>query len=81
MIIEAKEDELALAAKLREAGASDEMITEYRRYLAGGNRHGQADVLCRLKKLQTERLRMSREKLACLDYIIARMEKTHSSSL
>ena len=81
MIIGVKEDELTLTAKLREAGASDEMIAEYRRYLAGGNRHGQEDVLCRLKKLQREKLRTSREKLACMDYIIARIEKTNTSTL
>ena len=72
-----KED-LTLIEKLREAGATDEMIAQYQVCLSSENRHGQECVLCRLKKMQSERLQKSREKLACLDYIIARIEQTHN---
>ena len=61
---------------LKEAGATDDMILEYQRYLDSGNKQGQKRVLCRFRRIQSDALKRDREKLACLDYIIARVEKT-----
>ena len=62
--------------KLKEAGASDDMISRLQRYLDCENSKGQQRLLERCRRLQAERLQNDREKLACLDYIIARVEKT-----
>ena len=72
-----KQDTL-ISQKLREAGVTDDMIAQYRRYLESGNRQGQERLLCRFRRMQNDRLRQEREKLACLDYIIARVEKTQA---
>ena len=62
--------------KLRETGATDDMIAQYQRYLESGNRQGQERLLCRFRRMQNDRLKRDREKLSCLDYIIAKVEKT-----
>ena len=61
---------------LRKAGAADDMIQEYQRYLDSGNKQGQKRLLCRFRRIQSDALKRDRERLACLDYIIARVEKT-----
>ena len=66
--------------KLRETGATDEMIEQYQRYLESGNRQGQERLLCRFRRMQNDRLNQDRDRLACLDYIIARVERTQAFS-
>lgn len=60
---------------LKYAGADDYMISLYQRYLDAGNKQGQERVLCRCRRLQNEKLKSNREKLARLDYMIAKVEK------
>ena len=72
-----KQDTL-ISQKLREAGVTNDMIAQYQHYLESGNRQGQEWLLCRFRRMQNDRLRQNREKLACLDYIIARVEKTQA---
>ena len=62
--------------KLMMLGAPDDMIVQYQRYLDSGDRQGQERLLCRFRRTQNETLTRDREKLACLDYIIAKVEKT-----
>ena len=64
--------------KLREIGATDDMIAQYERYLESGNRQGQERLLCRFRRMQQDRLNEDREKLACLDYIISKVERTQT---
>ena len=71
-----KED-LTFSQKLKEAGADDDLIEQYQRYTDSGNRRGQERVLCRCRRIKNDMLKEDKEKLACLDYIIARVEKTH----
>ena len=66
--------------KLRETGATDEMIEQYQRYLESGNRQGQERLLCRFRRMQNDRLNQDRDRLACLDYIIAKVERTQAFS-
>ena len=63
--------------RLKEAGVPDDLISQYQRYAESGNRHGQECVLRRCRMIKNDTLKEDREKLACLDYIIARVEKTH----
>ena len=72
-----KQDTL-ISQKLREAGVTDAMIAQYWLYLESGNRQGQERLLYRFHRMQNDKLRQEREKLACLDYIIARVEKTQA---
>ena len=62
--------------RLRETGVPDDMILQYQHYLDSGNKQGQERLLCRFRRIQNDTLKRDREKLACLDYIIARVEKT-----
>ena len=71
-----KED-LTLNQRLKDAGAPDDLIAQYQRYVESGNRHGQECVLRRCRRIKNDTLKEDREKLACLDYIIERVEKTH----
>lgn len=66
----------AFSQKLKEIGVTDDMILQYQCYLDSGNKQGQKRLLCRFRKVQNDALKRDREKLACLDYIIARVEKT-----
>ena len=63
--------------RLKEAGAPDDLIAQYQRYADSGDKQGQERVLCRCRRIKNDTLIEDREKLACLDYIIARVEKTH----
>ena len=62
--------------RLKETGISDDMIRQYQNYLDSGNRQGQKRLLYRFRRIQNDTLKRDREKLACLDYIIAKVEKT-----
>ena len=72
-----KEDS-AFNQKLKEAGAPDDLIAQYQRYAESGNRHGQECVLRRCRRIKNDTLKEDREKLACLDYIIAKVERSHA---
>ena len=63
---------------LKDAGAPDDLIAQYQRYAESGDRHGQERVLRRCRMIKNNTLKENREKLACLDYIIARVEKTNA---
>lgn len=65
---------------LKEAGIPDNMILQYQNYLDSGNRQGQKRLLCQFRRIQKEKLNKDRVRLACLDYIIARVEKTEELS-
>ena len=62
--------------RLKEAGIPDDIIMQYECYLDSGNKQGQKRLLCQFRRIQNDALKRDREKLACLDYIIAKIEKT-----
>ena len=66
----------ATSQRLKEAGIPNDIIMQYERYLDSGNKQGQKRLLCQFRRIQNDALKRDREKLACLDYIIARVEKT-----
>ena len=68
--------DVATEWKLKIIGVPDDMIVQYQRYVDSGNRQGQERLLCRFRGMKNETLWKNREKLACLDYIIAKVEKT-----
>ena len=66
----------ATRQRLKEAGIPDDIIMQYERYLDSGNKQGQKRLLCQFRRIQNDALKRDREKLVCLDYIIAKIEKT-----
>ena len=68
--------DMANRHRLKEAGIPDDIIMQYERYLDSGKKQGQKRLLCQFRRIQNDALKRDREKLACLDYIIARVEKT-----
>lgn len=66
----------AARQRLKETGIPDDIIMQYESYLDSGNKQGQKRLLCQFRRIQNDALKRDREKLACLDYIIARVEKT-----
>ena len=71
-------EDAVVSRRLRETGATDDMIAQYERYLESGNRQGQERLLWMVRRIQRDRLKQDRERLACLDYIIARVEQTQA---
>ena len=74
------QNDTAIKQRLKDAGAPANMILQYQHYLDTGDKQGQKRLLCKFRRLQKEMLKKDREKLACLDYIIARVEKTQELS-
>ena len=60
--------------KLQEAGVTDSMLALYQQYLDTGNKLGQERMLRQFRRIQSEKLKSDRDKLACLDYMIAKVE-------
>ena len=65
-----------VSQKLKEAGATDDIIALYESYFASDDKKGQERLLCRCLRIKREKLSEDRERLSRLDYIIARVENT-----
>ena len=50
------------------------MLEQYQHYQETGNMQGQYGVVCRFRRAKSEELKKGREQLACLDYMIAKVE-------
>ena len=66
--------DLMFRQKLQEAGVTDGMYALYQQYLDSQNELGQERLLYQFRRIQSEKLKADREKLACLDYMIAKVE-------
>ena len=66
--------DLVFRQKLQEAGVTDGMFTLYQQYLDTENKLGQERMLRQFRRIQSEKLKSDRDKLACLDYMIAKVE-------
>ncbi len=67
-------EETTICQRLREEGADSIMLEQYQRYQETGNIRGQYGLVCRFRKVKSEELKKEREQLACLDYMIAKVE-------
>lgn len=61
---------------LSETGATQKQINQYMEYQKTGNKKGQERILCRCKGMQKEKLQDKRRQLSCLDYMIAKVERS-----
>ncbi|MBD5508621.1 MAG: hypothetical protein HDR05_11405 [Lachnospiraceae bacterium] len=66
--------ETTICQRLTEEGADAIMMEQYRHYQETGNMQGQYGVVCRFRRTKSEELKREREQLACLDYMIAKVE-------
>lgn len=62
---------------LSESGATPKQINQYIEYQKTGNKKGQERILCRCKGIQREKLQEKRRQLSCLDYMIAKVERSN----
>ena len=69
-------EETAICQRLTKEGADFVMLEQYRHYQETGNLQGQYRLVCRFRRIKSEELEKEREKLACLDYMIAKVEKS-----
>ena len=67
-------EETTICQRLTEEGADSIMLEQYRHYQETGNMQGQYRVVCRFRRVKREELKKGREQLACLDYLIAKVE-------
>ena len=61
---------------LSESGAGHVQICQYIDCQNTGNKKGQERILGRCKGIQNEKLQYKRRQLLCLDYMIAKVEKS-----
>lgn len=74
MVVE-MDKEAGIYQRLTTEGADLAVLEQYRRYQETGNIRGQYGLVCRFRREKNEELRAERERLACLDYMIAKVEQ------
>lgn len=67
-------EETTIYQRLTEEGVDSILLEQYRYYQETGNKQGQYGVVCRFRRVKNEELKKGREQLACLDYMIAKVE-------
>ena len=68
------ENKLEVIRKLKEAGMTDEMLALYQYYCDANDESGQERLLRRFCGIKKQALAENRQKLFCLDYLIAGIE-------
>lgn len=68
------QEKTTIYQRLTEEGADPAILEQYRRYQETGNIHGQCGLICRFRRKKSEELKKGKEQLACLDYMIAKLE-------
>ncbi|MCM1192321.1 MAG: hypothetical protein NC389_07800 [Acetatifactor muris] len=63
-----------ICQRLIEEGADSVILEQYQHYQATGNVQGRYGLVCRFRRAKCEELKKEREQLACLDYMIAKVE-------
>lgn len=69
-------EKTTICQRLTEEGADPVMLEQYQRYQKTGNIQGQCGLICRFRRKKSEELKKGKEQLACLDYMIAKVEKS-----
>ena len=67
-------EEATICQRLTEEGADSMMLEQYQHYQETGNMQGKYGLVCRFRRAKSEELKREREQLACLDYMIAKVE-------
>ena len=68
------EDKPEVIQKLKEAGMADEMLALYQHCYDTNDKHGQERLLRRFCRTKKQALTEERQKLFCLDYLMAKIE-------
>ena len=74
---EMMQKDTALRKRMEEEGFLPDTIRQYEHYCETGDRRGQERMLNRCCGMKREELSREREKLACLDYMIAKLENSY----
>lgn len=74
-----KEDTM-ICQRLTEEGADSVMLEQYKYYQETGSIRGQCGLICRFRRKKSEELKKEKEQLACLDYMIAKVESPEGNS-
>lgn len=70
------QEKTTIYQRLTEEGADPAILEQYRRYQETGNIQGQCGLICRFRREKSEEMKKGKEQLACLDYMIAKVEKS-----
>lgn len=68
------QEKTTIYQRLTEEGADPAILEQYRCYQETGNIQGQCGLICRFRREKSEELKKGKEQLACLDYMIAKLE-------
>lgn len=68
-------DKTTICQRLTAEGADPAIVAQYQKYEETDNIRGQYGLVCRFRREKNEALKEEREKLACLDYLIAQLEQ------
>lgn len=68
------QENTTICQRLKEEGAAPALLEQYRCYQETGNIQGQYGLICRFRREKSEELKKEKEQLACLDYMIAKVE-------
>ena len=68
------QEKATIYQRLTEEGVDPAILEQYRRYQETGNIQGQCGLICRFRREKSEELKKGKEQLACLDYMIAKLE-------
>lgn len=69
-------EDTAICQRLTEEGADSALLEQYRRFQETDNLRGQYGLVCRFRRTKNEEMKKEKERLACLDYLLAKVEKS-----
>ncbi len=69
------QEKTTIFQRLTEEGVDSAMLERYRHFQDTGNIRGQCGLICRFRREKSEELQKGKEQLACLDYMIAKVQK------
>lgn len=68
------QEKITICQRLTEEGIDPVLLEQFRQYRETGNIRGQCGLICRFRREKVEVLKRKKEQLACLDYLIAKVE-------
>lgn len=69
------QEKITICQRLTKEGIDPVLLEQFRHYQETGNIRGQCGLICRFRREKMEVLKQKKEQLACLDYLIAKVEE------
>lgn len=70
------QEDTIICRRLTKEGADAAILEQYRQYQETDNIRGQYGLICRFRRTKNEEIKKEKEQLACLDYLLAKMEQS-----